>query len=309
MGSCSTLTSPRDGARGPRTHHDEEGAAIRRQGSVRCVRRACWSRPSRSVPCAVRPSPQRSGTPAASALSARGTPSIGGCPKPPRQGVTARTLRRLPCPSCVLRSRGHTPATDHERSLSGILVSASAARGRPGARATAVVMQAERRNNAPHRSRMTEPSGLTAASSHADVRPGLRRAVGGRRSASTRHRGRFAHRVRAARTARRIRRANAGALTFIATDRGRACREESFGTWFGDVCQEARCPGSAHGPREAGDGAAEAQLSALYEWEPGECGLPAARPAGREGLRGTHKSRTVASGAGESLETTTRTTA
>ena len=66
-----------------------------------------------------------------------------------------------------------------------------------------------------------------------------------------------------------------GELTFIATDRGRPFTKESFGTWFGKVCREASCPGSAHGLRKAGArraaeaGASEAQLNALFGWADG----------------------------------------
>ena len=66
-----------------------------------------------------------------------------------------------------------------------------------------------------------------------------------------------------------------GELTFIATDRGRPFTKESFGTWFGKICREAKCPGAAHGLRKAGarraaeSGASEAQLNALYGWADG----------------------------------------
>lgn len=66
-----------------------------------------------------------------------------------------------------------------------------------------------------------------------------------------------------------------GELTFIATERGRPFTKESFGTWFGKVCREAKCPGSAHGLRKAGArraaeaGASEAQLNALFGWADG----------------------------------------
>lgn len=66
-----------------------------------------------------------------------------------------------------------------------------------------------------------------------------------------------------------------GELTFIATERGTPFTKESFGTWFGKVCREADCPGSAHGLRKAGArraaeaGASEAQLNALFGWADG----------------------------------------
>ena len=66
-----------------------------------------------------------------------------------------------------------------------------------------------------------------------------------------------------------------GELTFIATERGTPFTKESFGTWFGKVCRQAKCPGSAHGLRKAGarraaeDGATEAQLNALFGWADG----------------------------------------
>lgn len=66
-----------------------------------------------------------------------------------------------------------------------------------------------------------------------------------------------------------------GELSFIATERGTPFTKESFGTWFGKVCREAKCPGSAHGLRKAGarraaeDGATEAQLNALFGWADG----------------------------------------
>lgn len=66
-----------------------------------------------------------------------------------------------------------------------------------------------------------------------------------------------------------------GELTFIATERGTPFTKESFGTWFGKVCREADCPGSAHGLWKAGArraaeaGAIEAQLNALLGWADG----------------------------------------
>ena len=66
-----------------------------------------------------------------------------------------------------------------------------------------------------------------------------------------------------------------GDLSFICTERGTPFTKESFGTWFGKVCREAKCPGSAHGLRKAGarraaeDGAREAQLNALFGWADG----------------------------------------
>lgn len=66
-----------------------------------------------------------------------------------------------------------------------------------------------------------------------------------------------------------------GDLSFICTERGTPFTKESFGTWFGKVCREAKCPGSAHGLRKAGarraaeDGASEPQLNALFGWADG----------------------------------------
>jgi integrase len=66
-----------------------------------------------------------------------------------------------------------------------------------------------------------------------------------------------------------------GELTFIAGERGRPMKKESFGTWFRKACNAAGVPGSAHGLRKAGatraanNGATEAQLEAIFGWRGG----------------------------------------
>jgi integrase len=66
-----------------------------------------------------------------------------------------------------------------------------------------------------------------------------------------------------------------GELTFIAGERGRPMKKESFGTWFREACKAAGVPGSAHGLRKAGatraanNGATEAQLEAIFGWRGG----------------------------------------
>lgn len=66
-----------------------------------------------------------------------------------------------------------------------------------------------------------------------------------------------------------------GELSLIATERGTPFTKESFGAWFGKVCREADCPGSAHrlwktGARRAAEaGVIEAQLNALLGWADG----------------------------------------
>ena len=66
-----------------------------------------------------------------------------------------------------------------------------------------------------------------------------------------------------------------GDLTFIAGERGRPMKKESFGTWFAEACAKADVPGSAHGLRKAGavraaeNGATEAQLNAMFGWREG----------------------------------------
>ena len=66
-----------------------------------------------------------------------------------------------------------------------------------------------------------------------------------------------------------------GDLTFIAGERGRPMKKESFGTWFAEACAKADVPGSAHGLRKAGavraaeNGATEAHLNAMFGWREG----------------------------------------
>lgn len=66
-----------------------------------------------------------------------------------------------------------------------------------------------------------------------------------------------------------------GDLTFIAGDRGRPMKKESFGNWFGEVCHTSGIPGTAHGLRKtratraANNGASEAELEAMFGWARG----------------------------------------
>jgi integrase len=66
-----------------------------------------------------------------------------------------------------------------------------------------------------------------------------------------------------------------GDLTFVTTSAGRPMRKESFGNWFGEACDAAGVPGSAHGLRKAGaaraanNGATVAQLEAIFGWSGG----------------------------------------
>jgi len=78
-----------------------------------------------------------------------------------------------------------------------------------------------------------------------------------------------------------------GELTFIATERGRPRKKESFGNWFREACADAGVPGSAHGLRKAGatraanNGATEAQLEALFGWRGGKMASLYTREANR----------------------------
>jgi integrase len=107
-----------------------------------------------------------------------------------------------------------------------------------------------------------------------------------------------------------------GELTFIAGERGRPMKKESFGTWFRKACEKAGVPGSAHGLRKAGatraadNGATEAQLEALFGWRGGGMASLYTREANRAKLARNAAvmlmserdaniySRTLASGAG-----------
>ena len=61
-------------------------------------------------------------------------------------------------------------------------------------------------------------------------------------------------------------------MTFIIGERGHPMVKEAFGIRFRRACNEAGCPGSAHGLRKAGatraaeNGATVAQLRALFGW-------------------------------------------
>jgi integrase len=81
-----------------------------------------------------------------------------------------------------------------------------------------------------------------------------------------------------------------GELTFIAGERGRPMKKESFGTWFRNACSAAGVPGSAHGLRKAGatraanNGATEAQLEAIFGWRGGGMASLYTRQANRAKL-------------------------
>jgi integrase len=66
-----------------------------------------------------------------------------------------------------------------------------------------------------------------------------------------------------------------GDLTFVTTATGKPMVKESFGNWFGEACDAAGVPGSAHGLRKAGaaraasNGATVAQLEAIFGWSGG----------------------------------------
>ena len=84
-----------------------------------------------------------------------------------------------------------------------------------------------------------------------------------------------------------------GDLTFLVTERGTPFVKESFGNWFGEVCREAGCPGSAHGLRKAGatraaeNGATVHQLMALFGWKTEKMALMYTRKADRRRLAST----------------------
>ena len=81
-----------------------------------------------------------------------------------------------------------------------------------------------------------------------------------------------------------------GELTFIAGERGRPMKKESFGTWFRIASNAAGVPGSAHGLRKAGatraanNGATEAQLEAIFGWRGGGMASLYTRQANRAKL-------------------------
>jgi integrase len=81
-----------------------------------------------------------------------------------------------------------------------------------------------------------------------------------------------------------------GELTFIAGERGRPMKKESFGTWFRNACRAAGVHGSAHGLRKAGatraanNGATEAQLEAIFGWRGGGMASLYTRQANRAKL-------------------------
>jgi integrase len=66
-----------------------------------------------------------------------------------------------------------------------------------------------------------------------------------------------------------------GELTYIAGDKRRPVKKESFGNWFREACSKAGVPGTAHGLRKCGatraanNGATEAQLEAMFGWSRG----------------------------------------
>ena len=81
-----------------------------------------------------------------------------------------------------------------------------------------------------------------------------------------------------------------GGLTFIAGERGRPMKKESFGTWFRVACKQAGVSKSAHGLRKAAatraanNGATEAQLEAFFGWRGGGMASLYTREANRAKL-------------------------
>jgi integrase len=81
-----------------------------------------------------------------------------------------------------------------------------------------------------------------------------------------------------------------GELTFIAGEKRRPMKKESFGNWFREVCQKTGIPGSPHGLRKAAatraadNGATEAQLEAIFGWRGGHMAALYTRTANRAKL-------------------------
>ncbi len=84
-----------------------------------------------------------------------------------------------------------------------------------------------------------------------------------------------------------------GDLAFIVGERGNPMMKESFGNWFREICQEAGCPGSAHGLRKAlatrlaNEGATTHELEALFGWRGGGMASLYTRKANRSKLAGS----------------------
>jgi site-specific recombinase XerD len=81
-----------------------------------------------------------------------------------------------------------------------------------------------------------------------------------------------------------------GDLAFIVGERGNPMTKESFGNWFREICQEAGCPGSAHGLRKAlatrlaDEGATAHELEAVFGWRGGGMASLYTRKANRTKL-------------------------
>jgi len=81
--------------------------------------------------------------------------------------------------------------------------------------------------------------------------------------------------------------AKSEAATFITGGSGKPFSKESFGNWFGEVCNLAGVPGTAHGLRKAGatraaeNGATEAELEAIFGWRGGRMASKYTRQANR----------------------------
>jgi len=90
--------------------------------------------------------------------------------------------------------------------------------------------------------------------------------------------------------AKSIEAAPTGEMTYLVGPSGKPYSKEGLGNWFGEVCDLAGVPGTAHGLRKAGatraaeNGATESELEAIFGWRGGKMASLYTRQANRRKL-------------------------